>query len=351
MEAVQKDRWYLLVLLFLTFIKVALLQREVETVRLEEGMVLSCLCPWKGNLSMVSWTKTFENNPVAVFHPEFGKSFSHRYRDRVEFLRTSPLDGSISIKNVTHQDIGNYQCSVQTFPQGPWTTDIQVEDLDEPPSFNITDTALPEEALAVAQLVEEENNATIRCIQPHNVTIYQVILERKLREHIWNIIGVCKQVEGGLVSEDYSDRGRVDCADSLEVSLHLTGIAQEDSGFYRCTFNTDVGVRTYTMKLNVSTPGGFSLKLYMMYVYIGAGASAVLLLIVILILAMRRRKQSRRVEYRVKLHPSQKQPNVYENVAVFPRTTKKAGQLRNNPVYANLQAVRSLQTRRQNRPL
>lgn len=113
----------------LHFCAVALLQREVETVRLEEGMVLSCLCPWKGNLSMVSWTKTFENNPVAVFHPEFGKSFSHRYRDRVEFLRTSPLDGSISIKNVTHQDIGNYQCSVQTFPQGPWTTDIQVEDL------------------------------------------------------------------------------------------------------------------------------------------------------------------------------------------------------------------------------
>ncbi|XP_004081296.1 CD226 antigen isoform X1 [Oryzias latipes] len=353
MEAVQKDRWYLLVLLFLTFIKAALLQREVEAVRLEEGMVLSCLCPWKGNLSMVSWTKKHENNPVAVFHPEFGKSFSHRYRDRVEFLRTAPLDGSISIKNVTHQDIGNYQCSVQTFPQGPWTTDIQVEDLDEPPSFNITDLALPEEAVTVAQLVEEENNnLTIRCIHPHNVTIInQVILERKLHEQLWTIIGVCKQVDGGLLSEDYSDRGRVDCADSLEVSLHLTGIAQEDGGFYRCTFNTDVGVRTYTIQLSVSPQGGFSLKLYMMYVYIGAGASAVLLLIIILILAMKRRKQSKRVEYRVKLHPSQRQPNIYENVCVHHRTKKKPRQLRNNPVYANLQAVRSLQSRRQNRPL
>ncbi|KAF6722840.1 CD226 antigen [Oryzias melastigma] len=301
MEAVQKDRWYLLVLLFLTFIKVALLQREVETVRLEEGMVLSCLCPWKGNLSMVSWTKTFENNPVAVFHPEFGKSFSHRYRDRVEFLMDLAS--------------GREHFHKERHPSGHRELPVFCPDVPsgthEPPSFNITDPALPEEAVAVAQLVEEENNnATIRCIQPHNVTIYQVILERKLREHIWNIIGVCKQVEGGLVSEDYSDRGRVDCADSLEVSLHLTDIAQEDSGFYRCTFNTDVGVRTYTMKLNVSTPGGFSLKLYMMYVYIGAGASAVLLLIVILILAMRRRKQSRRVEYRVKLHPSQKQVSV-----------------------------------------
>lgn len=111
--------------------------------------------------------------------------------------------------------------------------------------------------MTVAQLVEEENNnLTIRCIHPHNVTIInQVILERKLHEQLWTIIGVCKQVDGGLLSEDYSDRGRVDCADSLEVSLHLTGIAQEDGGFYRCTFNTDVGVRTYTIQLSVSPQG------------------------------------------------------------------------------------------------
>lgn len=91
-------------------------------------MVLECLCPWDGNLSMVSWTKVPEKSPAAVFHPEFGMSFSHHYRERIEFLRTTPMDGSIAMTNITHQDVGLYHCSVQTFPHGSWTRDILVED-------------------------------------------------------------------------------------------------------------------------------------------------------------------------------------------------------------------------------
>lgn len=102
---------------------------QVAIVNLQEGMVLNCVCPWSGNLSMVSWTKVPEKHPVAVFHPEYGVTFSHHYRERIEFLRTTPMDGSISMRNVTHQDIGVYHCSVQTFPRGPWTKDVQVEDL------------------------------------------------------------------------------------------------------------------------------------------------------------------------------------------------------------------------------
>lgn len=101
------------------------------TVRLEEGMVLKCLCPWKGNFSMVSWTKIPNRDPIAVFHPEYGLAFSYHYQERIKFLRTASMDGSISVRNVTHQDIGLYQCSVQTFPQGSWTRNIQVEDLGE----------------------------------------------------------------------------------------------------------------------------------------------------------------------------------------------------------------------------
>lgn len=112
-----------------TLCPVAVQQKEAVTVRLEEGMVLECLCPWDGNLSMVSWTKVPDKYPVAVFHPEYGVAFAHHYRERIEFLRTTPMDGSISMRNVTHQDIGLYHCSVQTFPQGPWTRNIQVEDL------------------------------------------------------------------------------------------------------------------------------------------------------------------------------------------------------------------------------
>lgn len=92
-------------------------------------MVLSCLCPWDGKLTMVSWTKVPDSVPMAVFHPDHGEFFPHHYKERLEFLRQSSMDGSISMKNVTHQDIGEYHCSIQTFPRGPWTRNIQVEDL------------------------------------------------------------------------------------------------------------------------------------------------------------------------------------------------------------------------------
>ncbi|XP_017262217.1 CD226 antigen isoform X4 [Kryptolebias marmoratus] len=351
MEAVQKDSWYFVVLIFLHFLKVAVQQKEVDVVRLEEGMVLSCLCPWDGKLTMVSWTKVPDNNPMAVLHPDLGESFSHLYQDRLEFLRLSQMDGSISLRNVTHQDIGEYHCSIQTFPRGPWTRNIQVEDLDEAPEEeNITEPVPTEVTVADTVLVaEQSNNMTIRCNHQPNSTVYQVIFERMMLGHHWAIIGVCKTVEGGLVGEDYSDRGRVDCADSLDVTLHLTDVVPEDSGFYRCTFNTDVGVQTTTIQLTVAVSGGFSLSLYMMYIYIGAGAAGLFLLTAVLILVMRHRKKNKRKEYRVKLHPSQRQPNLYENIPLYPQIAKNSRQSKNCPIYANLQAGRSLQTTRRPR--
>ncbi|XP_026216922.1 CD226 antigen isoform X4 [Anabas testudineus] len=348
MEAVQKDHWYFVVLVFLPFLKVAAQQKAV-IVRLEEGMVLDCLCPWNGNLSMVSWIKVPDKNPVAVFHPEYGVAFSQPYRERVEFLRKTPLDGSIAIKNVTHEDIGIYHCSVQTFPQGPWTSNIHVEDLDEPPEEEDESirSPAPESTVADIELVAElNNNVTISCNHQHNGTVHQVNLERMPHGQPWIIIGVCKKVGGGLVSEDYSDRGLVTCVSSLDVSLHLTHVEQEDGGFYRCRFSTDAGEQTTTVQLTVSASGGIRLSVFMMYICIGAGTSCIVLLIVIVILAVRHRKKYRREEYRVKLHPSQRQPNFYENIPMCPRITKKSRQIRNCPVYANLQSVRTQKTTR-----
>ncbi|XP_040921405.1 CD226 antigen isoform X2 [Toxotes jaculatrix] len=309
MEAVQKDRWYFVVLIFLPFLEVAVQQTDPVTVQLEEGMVLNCLCPWDGNLSMVSWTKLPDKNPLAVFHPEYGMAFAYQYRERIEFLRTTPMDGSISMRNVTHQDIGLYHCSVQTFPQGPWTRNIQVEDLDEPPEEeDFTEPPTPEVIVADIEMVaEQNNNRTMSCNHEHNGTVYQAILEKMPHGQPWGIIGVCKKVEGGLVVEDYSDRGKVSCADSLDVSLHLTGVVLDDGGFYRCTFNTDAGVQTTTILLTVPTSGGFSLSVYMMCIYIGAASAGLVLFTVILVLWLRHRKRNRREEYRVKLHPSQRQ--------------------------------------------
>nr|XP_040022469.1 CD226 antigen isoform X1 [Gasterosteus aculeatus aculeatus] len=331
MEAVQKDHWYFVVLLFLPLLEGA---AHVAIVNLQEGMVLNCVCPWSGNLSMVSWTKVPEKYPVAVFHPEYGVTFSHHYRERIEFLRTTPMDGSISMRNVTHQDIGVYHCSVQTFPRGPWTKDVQVEDLDEPPDEESEGSEAMEPY--AEQVAESGNNATIRCDHQHSGTVHQVILEMMPHGQPWGIIGVCKKVDGRLVSEDYGDRGTIGCADSLDASLHLTGVVREDGGFYRCSFSTDAGLLTTTVLLTVSPPGGFSLTVYMMYIYIGAGASGLLLLIAIIAVAVKHRTKNRRVEYRVKLHPSQRQSNLYANVSVCPRKPKKSRKIKNPPVYANL---------------
>ncbi|XP_029955035.1 CD226 antigen isoform X2 [Salarias fasciatus] len=359
MEAVQKEYWYFVVLIFLPLLKVAVQDKEVATVRLEEGMVLDCLCPWKGNLSMVSWTKEPDRNPMAVYHPEYGVNFPHLYRDRVEFLKSTAMDGSISMRNVTHRDIGVYHCSVQTFPQGPWTRTVQVEDLDEPPvdddenenpDDDLTESPPdPEVTVADTELRAEQGaNLTVNCNHRHNGSVSQVVLERRLAGRPWDIIGVCKKVDGGLVSEDYSDsdRGRVQCADSLDISLQLSDVSRDDAGFYRCTFNTDTGVQINTVQLTVTAADGFSLSLYMMYIYIGAGAAGLLLLTVILILAVRRRKKNRREEYRVKLHPSQRQPNPYENMPRYPEVAPKSRQREECPIYANLPSVRSAKPKR-----
>jgi hypothetical protein len=51
-------------------------------------MVLDCRCPWNGSFSMVTWTKSPDrNNPIAIFHPVHGMTFSWRYSQRVEFPR------------------------------------------------------------------------------------------------------------------------------------------------------------------------------------------------------------------------------------------------------------------------
>ncbi|KAM3860186.1 CD226 antigen [Diretmus argenteus] len=351
MEAVQKDHWYLMVLLiFLPFLKVAVQQREAAVaVLLEEGMVLECLCPWDGNLSMVSWTKGPDKSPLAVFHPDYGVVLSHHYRDRIEFLRNTPMDGSIAMRNITHQDIGLYHCSVHTFPQGSWTRTIRVEDSDEAPEEEPDDedpkTPRPEVIEADTEVVAVRNdNLTISCNHEHNGTVYQVVVEKLARGRPWDIMGLCRVVDGSMVGEDYTQGVRINCADSLGVSLQLTEVVEEDGGLYRCRFNTDAGVQTTTVLVTVGSTGEFSLYVYMMFVYTGVGVAGMVLLVVILVLALNHRKRNRRKEYRVKLHPSQRQPNYYENIPV--RMGKRPKQMRDCPVYANIRSKRVHKTKR-----
>lgn len=104
-------------------------------------------------------------------------------------------------------------------------------------------------------IAEQSNSLNLSCNHKHNGTVNQVIVEWMAEGQPWGIIGVCKKVDGGMVGEDYSDRGTISCADSLDVSLHLAGVLEEDGGFYRCTFSTDAGMQTTTVLLIVPPPG------------------------------------------------------------------------------------------------
>ncbi|XP_051910181.1 CD226 antigen [Hippocampus zosterae] len=308
MEVVQKERWYFMALVFLPFLQGACADTapEIETVtiHLQEGMILDCLCPWDGNLTMVSWTKDPDTNSIAVFHPEYGVATTYHYRERIEFLRSTPMDGSISMKNVTHQDIGVYHCSVQTFPQGPWIRNIQVEDLDEPPEEDKEDNAEFVEA-DVYLTATPSSNLTVECNHEHNGTgVHQAVVEHMALGQPWVIIGICKRVEGGVLIEDYSERGLVSCERSMDVSLQLTPVAQEDGGLYRCSFSTDAGLQTNTVLVTVSASGGSSLSVFMLYVYLAIATAGLILLTVLLIVLLRRRKKIRREESRDQLHPS-----------------------------------------------
>ncbi len=107
------------------------MKAPTSKVTLQEGMELDCLCPWTGQLIMVSWTKKSLSQPVAVYHPQYGSNYEPSYDGRVTFLKSTAMDGSISIMNVTEGDIGQYHCSLQTYPRGSWTKDTFVEKAGE----------------------------------------------------------------------------------------------------------------------------------------------------------------------------------------------------------------------------
>ncbi|CAB1340861.1 unnamed protein product, partial [Coregonus sp. 'balchen'] len=327
MEAVQKDHWYFMVLLiFLSSLKVSVQQRNgVTTVKLEEGMVLGCVCPWEGNLSMVSWTKLirFEKAPVAVYHPEYGVSISQSYQTRIQFLKTTPMDGSITISMVTQEDAGLYHCSVQTFPKGSWARDIRVE-VEDTVTLEEGDAgseAEPEPEVIEADtelIAERSDNLTMSCNHEHNGTVYEVTVEKLGHGSASGvgIMAVCRLENGGLFRVDYTHRGIVNCSDRLDTSLQLNDVGEEDGGLYRCLFNTDAGVQTTTVLLTVLSPVEFSLSEYLIYIYIGGGVSGLLLLLSII------------------------SCNNYENVPVYDRMRNGTNQRGDSPVYANIHTIR-----------
>ncbi|XP_052398261.1 CD226 antigen-like isoform X1 [Carassius gibelio] len=344
MEAVQKDYWYFLVLMMqLCFLKGSVQMKAPESkVILKDGMILDCLCPWTGQLIMVSWTKKSLSKPVAVYHPQYGTNFESSYEGRVEFLKTTEMDGSISIMNVTDDDIGQYHCSLQTYPQGSWTKDTFVEREAITATFSIQpDTKL---------VVTENDNLTIICDHVHNGEVYQVSIE-KLDAELGssNIIATCQMLGHDVELSEFNSRARLNCSDAMEVSLHLTNIIKEDGGLYRCNFSTDAGVQSTTILLTTLPAQDFRGLHHMLYVYIGGGLVGVALLMILLLTWLNRMKRKRE-EYRIKLHPAKRQRNPYDHGGVYDRM-KKGTRIgaKDKDIYVNFQIVRAHGRQKQRR--
>lgn len=96
----------------------------------------------------------------------------------------------------------------------------------------------------------ENDNLTIKCDLVHNGEVLQVSIEKlNAEEGSSNIIATCQMLSEGVELNEFDSRGRVNCSDAMEVSLHLTNIIKEDGGLYRCNFSTDAGVQSTTVLL------------------------------------------------------------------------------------------------------
>ncbi|XP_062841756.1 CD226 antigen isoform X2 [Trichomycterus rosablanca] len=302
MEPVQKQNWYFMVLLVsLTSLKVSdQLKAGGHRVVLKDGMVLTCTCPWNGTLTMLSWTKEGESSPLAIYHPDFGVSFSTEYDGRVSFLRGSKLDGSISITNISGRDEGRYHCSIQTFPKGPWSKFIHVEKRVSFPSVSpSTDLIVP-----------ENSSLTIVCRNVRGGLVYEVTLERleSTDGGHSSLVAVCRLTEGVVKLEQVSHAGSVNCSEEMEMELQLEDGGGDDRGIYRCNFSTDIGV--YSTIIHPTTPHsqGFESYQYSQYMYIGAGGAAALVLMgVVFFYVWINRRRERRLEYSINSHAAKRQ--------------------------------------------
>lgn len=71
-------------------------------------------------ITQVTWQKATNGTKqnVAIYNPSMGVSVLAPYRQRVEFLRPSFVDGTIRLSRLELEDEGVYICEFATFPAG-----------------------------------------------------------------------------------------------------------------------------------------------------------------------------------------------------------------------------------------
>uniref|UniRef100_W5M748 CD226 molecule n=1 Tax=Lepisosteus oculatus TaxID=7918 RepID=W5M748_LEPOC len=330
METTQKEYWYFMVLmLILSWHGDATLPKTADSVvKLETNTTLTCTCPWSGNLSQISWEKRTDSQKekVAVYHTTYGLHEFGKYKGRVKFLKSLPLDGSILITQTTEEDLGLYQCSVHSFPKGSWTKDIRVEKtaVDIDGSENRSEV-----------VVEKGHNFTLRCHYVQNGTVHQVTFE-KLGEKSKDTIALCNFSDGNFTGSDYKQRILLNCS-SIQASLLIMNITDKDGGIYRCRLRTNSGNQTTTLSLSLLKWAGLPNMNLIFYAGAGAAGFIVLVILVATTLVYQNRRKKKRMKTRDKFQVVKKrQLNNYEQASVYDRMKKKAKHQDTDEIYVNI---------------
>ncbi|KAK6490341.1 CD226 antigen-like [Huso huso] len=300
------------------------------TVKIEQNLTLKCECPWSGNLSQINWERKSDSKKelVAVYHKQHGLKLFNKYEGRIVFLNSSSMDGSITIINASAEDLGLYQCSIQTFPKGSWTKHLLVENSD---GF---DNRKPDSD----ELVEKGHHFMLRCHYFLNGTVYRVTIERIGEKHK-DTIALCSFPDGKIIGPDYEERTLVNCSRALNINLLLMNISINDEGVYQCHFSTDRGNHTTTISLSVRKEINEFMKIILIYVGAGAGGLVVFTVTIIAIVVVcQKRRRKKRMRNRAKLDvPKRRQINNYEHAAVYDRMTKPPSRQNKEDIYVNFQ--------------
>lgn len=88
-------------------------------------------------ITQVTWQKATNGSKqnVAIYNPAMGVSVLAPYRERVEFLRPSFMDGTIRLSHLELEDEGVYICEFATFPAGNRESQLNLTVMAKPTSW------------------------------------------------------------------------------------------------------------------------------------------------------------------------------------------------------------------------
>ncbi|KAJ6664397.1 hypothetical protein lerEdw1_007054 [Lerista edwardsae] len=274
-----------------------------STVKLANNMILKCVCPKNGTISLISWSKMGnEKDNVAVFELPHNLYIGSKYQNRVHIVKQNPNNKTLIFTNATEADIGYYHCSFTLFPHGIWEKIIHVVQ-----SGDFEPRVLP--AFHVA--IKIGRGANFICQGDPEVAVNQVIWE-KVQVDCVDLVVQCGESGTPICGAEYEERVKIDCANLANSTMTLGNVIASDSGMYRCRFIGANGESTtgWTKLIINGTGGPLHYDPSVFFIAGGAVATTVLLIIILAIVVTvhhHRKRKRKRVMMAKPFHVAQKQ--------------------------------------------